>query len=106
MARRKARIRAKVSGTAEMPRLTVFKSNKFLYAQIIDDTKGHTLVACDSRLYKGKKPTECAKEIGLDIAKKAKAAKIEKVVFDRNGYLYIGNIKTIAEAAREGGLKF
>ncbi len=104
-ARRKAKIRAKIHGRAEMPRLTVFKSNKYLYAQIIDDDKGHTLVACDSKDIK-KKPTECAKEIGFEIAKRAKAAKIGKVVFDRNGYLYTGNIKIIAEAAREGGLKF
>ncbi len=105
-ARRKARIRARISGTAERPRLAIFKSHKYLYAQIIDDTKGHTLVAADSRQAKSKKPVEKAKELGIEIAKKAKAAKIGKVVFDRGGFLYTGKIKMIADAAREGGLEF
>ena len=105
-ARRKARTRAKVSGTAERPRLSVFKSHKYMYAQIIDDDKGNTLVAVDSRKMKGKKPVERAKEVGVEIAKKAKAAGITKVVFDRGGYTYIGKIKMIADAAREGGLEF
>lgn len=115
-ARRKARIRAKISGTAERPRLTIFKSHRYMYAQIIDDTKGVTLVSCDSRGGKSvkgdhskkgtMKPVEKAKEVGLEIAKKAKAAKITTVVFDRNGYLYAGKVKVIADAAREGGLKF
>jgi large subunit ribosomal protein L18 len=105
-ARRKARIRAKITGTAERPRLTIFKSHKYTYAQIIDDTKGHTLVSTDSRTAKGKTPAERAKEVGIEVAKKAKAAKIDKVVFDRNGYLYTGKIKTVADAAREGGLEF
>ncbi|MCX6716148.1 MAG: 50S ribosomal protein L18 [Candidatus Taylorbacteria bacterium] len=105
--RRKARIRAKISGTAERPRLAVFKSHKYLYAQIIDDTKGVTLVSTDSRKVVGAKtPVERAKAVGVDIAKKAKAAKITKVVFDRSGYLYIGKIKVVADAAREGGLEF
>jgi large subunit ribosomal protein L18 len=104
--RRKARIRAKISGTAERPRLTVFKSHKYLYAQIIDDTKGHTLVSADSRETKGKTPVERAKEVGMEIAKKAKAAKIATVVFDRSGYMYAGKIKMVADMAREGGLKF
>lgn len=105
-ARRKARIRAKISGTAERPRLAVFKSHKYIYAQIIDDTKGNTLVSFDSRQAKGAKPVDRAKEVGVGIAKKAIAAKIDKVVFDRGGYLYAGKIKVVADAAREGGLKF
>lgn len=86
-----------MSGTAERPRLSIFKSNKFLYAQIIDDTKGHTLAQATS---------DDAKKVGLDIAKAAKALKIEKVVFDRGGYLYTGKIQSVAEGAREGGLNF
>jgi large subunit ribosomal protein L18 len=103
--RRKLRIRTKVSGTAERPRLAVFKSHKYLYAQIIDDTKGHTLAAADTRTIKGK-PTEAAKALGVELAKKAVAAKITKVVFDRGGYIYTGKIKLVADAAREGGLQF
>lgn len=103
--RRKTRTRAKISGTAERPRLSVFKSNKFIYAQIINDDKGFTLVATDSKELKGT-PTEQAKAVGVDIAKKAKAAKITKVVFDRGGYMYTGKIKVVADAAREGGLEF
>jgi large subunit ribosomal protein L18 len=104
--RRKARIRAKVSGTAERPRLSVFKSHRYLYAQIIDDAKGHTIAAVDSRKVKGKTPVERAKEVGIAIAKAAKAAKVHQVVFDRNGYIYVGKIKVLADAAREGGLEF
>lgn len=95
--RRHKRIRSQLSGTAERPRLSVFKSNKFLYAQLIDDVKGHTLAQANSN---------DAKKVGQDIAKKAKDLKIEKVVFDRGGYLYTGKIRTIADAAREGGLNF
>ena len=105
-ARRKARIRAKISGTSDRPRLAVFKSHKYIYAQIIDDTKGHTLVSADSREAKGKTPVDRAKEVGVSIAKKAIAAKITKVVFDRGGYIYTGKIKVVADAAREGGLVF
>lgn len=105
-ARRRARIRAKITGTAERPRLAVFKSHKYMYAQIIDDAKGHTLAAADTRSLKGKTPVERAKELGVEIAKKAKAAKIGKVVFDRGGFLYTGKIKMVADAAREGGLEF
>jgi large subunit ribosomal protein L18 len=104
-ARRKSRIRAKIRGSKERPRLAIFKSHKYIYAQIIDDDKGHTLVAADSKKTKGK-PVERAREIGVEIAKKAKAAKITKVVFDRGGYLYTGKIKIVADAAREGGLEF
>ena len=104
--RRKARTRAKIHGTAERPRLCVFKSHRYLYAQIIDDDKGHTILSTDSRTAKGKTPLERAKEVGHEIAKKAKAAKIAKVVFDRGGYLYAGKIRMVADAAREGGLEF
>lgn len=95
--RRHKRIRSVLSGTSERPRLSVFKSHKYLYAQIIDDTKGHTLAQANS---------DDAKKVGIEIAKKAKALKIDKVVFDRGGYLYTGKIKAIADAAREGGLNF
>lgn len=105
-ARRKARIRAKISGTPERPRLAVFKSHKYIYAQVIDDTKGRTLASTDSRKVSGKTPVERAEAVGVDIAKKAKAAKIDKVVFDRAGYLYTGKIKVVADAARKGGLEF
>lgn len=97
IARRHSKIRSVLSGTAERPRLSVFKSNKFIYAQIIDDTKGHTLAQASSK---------DAKELGIEIAKKAKSLKIDKVVFDRSGYLYIGKIKAVADSAREGGLNF
>ncbi len=105
-ARRKARIRAKLSGTSERPRLTIFKSHKYIYAQVIDDTKGHTIVSADSRKAQGKTPVERASHVGVEIAKKAIAAKVTKVVYDRNGYLYAGKIKTVADAARKGGLEF
>lgn len=104
--RRKARIRAKISGTSERPRLAIFKSHKYLYAQIIDDTQGKTLVSTDSRKVGGKTPVDRAKAVGLDIAKRAKDAKVTKIVFDRSGYLYAGKIKVVADAAREGGLEF
>lgn len=105
-ARRKSRIRAKIRGTEERPRLAIFKSHKYIYAQIINDDKGHTLVCADTRTLKGKTPVERAKELGIEIAKKAKSAKIDKVVFDRGGYLYTGKIKMVADSAREGGLQF
>lgn len=105
-ARRKTRIRAKISGTPERPRLAIFKSHKYIYAQVIDDTKGHTLAAFDSSMSKAKTPVERAKEVGAEIAKKAMAAKVTKVVFDRGGYIYTGKIKMVADAAREGGLQF
>lgn len=102
---RHKRIRAKVKGTEERPRLSVFKSNKFIYAQLINDDKGTTLVASSSAKSKAK-GMEAAKEVGSDIAKKAKAAKITKVVFDRGGFIYTGQIKALADAAREAGLTF
>jgi large subunit ribosomal protein L18 len=105
-ARRQKRIRAKVAGTADRPRLSVFKSNKFLYVQLIDDDKGNTLASGSTKEIKGKTPVIAAKELGAEIAKKAGAKKITKVVFDRGGYIYTGKIKAVAEGAREGGLKF
>lgn len=101
----KNRIRSRVSGTAERPRLTVFKSNKFTYAQIIDDSQGKTLVEANSSNMKDKK-MDAAIKVGKEIAKKAVDAKITKVVFDRNGYKYTGRILALAEAAREAGLEF
>ncbi|HEY9481037.1 MAG TPA: 50S ribosomal protein L18 [Candidatus Paceibacterota bacterium] len=103
--RRHKAIRARVSGTADKPRLAVFKSNRFMYAQLIDDVKAVTVAAASSVEAKGKK-VDAAKAVGTDIAKKAKALKIETVVFDRGGFAYKGRVKALADAAREGGLKF
>ena len=106
----KYRIRKKLSGTPERPRLCVFRSNKNIFAQLIDDVSGKTLVATSSRVKEmsEKKVTkiEQAALVGKAIAEKAKAAGYEAVVFDRNGYLYHGRVKSLAEAAREGGLNF
>ena len=105
----KYRIKKTVSGTAQRPRLVVFRSNSEIYAQIIDDTKGVTLVAASSRdkdLKASGTKTERAKQVGEAIAKKALAAGIETISFDRGGYLYHGRVKSLAEGAREGGLKF
>lgn len=107
---RHERIRKNLSGTKEIPRLNVFKSNKQIYVQIIDDVAGNTLLSA-STLDKdlninGKINVETAKLLGESIAKKAKKAKISKVVFDRGGYLYHGTIKALADAARENGLEF
>jgi large subunit ribosomal protein L18 len=104
--RRHTRIRARVSGTASIPRLAVFKSNMHISAQLIDDTKGITLVASHSKLVKGKTLSEKSLAVGKDIAVKAKVAGIKKVVFDRGGFMYKGNVKAVAEGAREGGLIF
>lgn len=100
------RIRAKVSGTAEKPRLAVFKSNTALYAQLIDDTVSKTIAAADSRKATGANLTEKATNVGKTIAEAAKAAKVETVVFDRGGFQYQGAIAALAEGAREAGLKF
>ena len=105
----KRRVRGKVLGTSERPRLSVFRSNKQIYAQIIDDSTGRTLAAAGSLgldAAKGIAKVEQAAVVGKAIAEKAKGAGIESVVFDRNGYLYHGRVKHLAEAAREGGLKF
>ena len=106
--RRHARVRAKVSGTSEIPRLNVFRSNANIFAQIIDDSKGTTLVSSSSVELKIKNGgnVEGAKAVGKDIATKAKKAKITKVVFDRGGYQYHGRVEALAEAARENGLEF
>lgn len=106
--RRHERIRNKVIGTENCPRLCVFRSNANIEAQIIDDTKGNTLVSCSSmqlKLANGSN-IEAAKAVGAEIANRAKAKNIENVVFDRGGYIYHGRVKALAEAAREGGLKF
>ena len=107
---RHARIRENLSGTQEKPRLCVFRSNANIEAQIIDDVKGTTLVSATSldkslKLKNGSN-IEAAKVVGAEIAKRAKKAKINAVVFDRGGYLYHGRVKALAEAAREGGLEF
>ncbi len=103
----KARIRKKISGTAERPRLSVFRGNKQIYAQLIDDVTGTTLASASSLKMEEKLPKkEMAAKVGELIAKNAKEAGIEKVVFDRNGYLYHGRVKELADAARKGGLKF
>jgi large subunit ribosomal protein L18 len=109
--RRKLRIRKKINGTADRPRLVVYRSSKHIYAQVVDDVNGHTLAASSSLGLWGKDETnklntESATKVGKDLADKAKAAKIESVVFDRNGYPYHGRIKALADGAREGGLKF
>ena len=101
------RIRSKIQGTAAVPRLAVFRSTKYMYAQLIDDMKAVTLCAAADAAYKGKHTkSERAKKIGEEIAKKAKEAGITKVVFDRGGFPYHGRIKAVADGAREGGLIF
>lgn len=102
----KTRIRGKVSGTAERPRMTVFRSNKGIYVQLIDDLAGKTLVSASSKGIEGGTKTEIAAKVGAEAAKKALEAGISSVVFDRNGYLFHGRVKSLADAAREGGLKF
>jgi large subunit ribosomal protein L18 len=110
--RRKLRIRRKISGTGDKPRLTVFRSAKHIYAQVIDDVEGKTLVHVStlSRDVRGTvedaNKTDAAKKVGQAIAKLLVAKGIEKVVFDRNGYLYHGRVRALADGAREGGLKF
>lgn len=105
--RRHNRVRAKVSGTAEIPRLNVFRSNKGLYIQLIDDVAGKTLASVkDEEVKAGKTKVEKAKEAGKIIAAKAEKAGIKKAVFDRGGYQYHGRTQAVAEGAREGGLEF
>ncbi len=110
---RRKRIRAKVSGTKDMPRVSIFKSNKFIYAQVIDDQKGVTIASISSAEAKGNKSakksdskTDSAKAAGVALAKEAISKGIKAVVFDRGGYIYTGRIKAFADALREGGLKF
>ncbi|MCS7297538.1 MAG: 50S ribosomal protein L18 [Bacteroidia bacterium] len=106
----KRRIRKRVFGTPERPRLSVFRSNRYIYAQIIDDTKGKTLVSASSReaevRFSGERPLDRSRRVGQLLAERARAVGIEKVVFDRNGYKYHGNVRALAEGARENGLIF
>lgn len=110
-ARRKVRIRKKLVGTSERPRLVVYRSNRHIYAQVVDDATGQTLVASSSlSLSKGgealKADKEAATKVGKDLAVKALERQITAVVFDRNGYLYHGRVQALADGARDGGLKF
>ncbi|ALD66831.1 50S ribosomal protein L18 [Spiroplasma cantharicola] len=106
--RRHYRVRNKVSGTSAKPRLNVFKSNSYFYAQIIDDASGVTLVSSSSIKmgFKNGRNIDAAKAVGKDIAEKAKSKKITNVVFDRGGYLFHGKVKAFAESAKENGMKF
>lgn len=110
--RRKARVRKKLRGTKEMPRLNVFRSNKHIYAQIIEDMGGHTIVSASTRskelekdVLKMKK-VDAAKKVGELVGRLAKEKGVDKVVFDRGGYIYHGRVKALAEGAREAGVKF
>lgn len=112
-AKKKLRIRKKISGTAERPRLAVYRSLRHTYAQLIDDVKNQTITGVSTLtpdlrqdLEKVKSKTEAARLVGKKIAEKAKALNIKRVVFDRSGYLYHGRVKAVAEGAREGGLEF
>ena len=105
----KRRIRKKITGTTSVPRLSVFRSNKQIYAQVIDDSRGVTLASASSYKNKSaekKNKSDQAAVVGKEIADKAQKAGVESVVFDRNGYLYHGRVKSLADSAREGGLKF
>lgn len=106
--RRQRRIRGRVAGTAERPRLAVARSNKRIYAQIIDDDRGHTLAAAGSHeaALRGLSKGDAAGEVGKLLAERAKEAGVELVVFDRGGYKYHGRVKSLADGAREGGLRF
>lgn len=106
--RRHLRVRKKINGTPECPRLNVFRSNAHIHAQIIDDVKGHTLASCNSvdmKLENGGN-IEAAKTVGTELARRAQEKGIKKVVFDRGGYVYTGRVKALADAAREAGLEF
>lgn len=102
----KTRIRGKISGTAQRPRMTVFRSNKGIYVQLVDDLAGRTLCAADSKGITEGTKVEISAKVGENIAKKAMEAGITEVVFDRNGYLFHGRVKSLADAARKAGLKF
>ena len=104
-ARRHARVRARVSGTAEKPRLAVFRSNKFMYAQLINDETHTTIASADSRKVKGEGKLGTAKAVGAAIAEAAKKQNIEVAVFDRGGFKYMGAVAAVADGAREAGLK-
>ena len=103
---RHRRIRARVSGTLEKPRLAFFRSNKHTYAQIIDDVAGKTIIGISSHKSKNKGAMANAEQMGVDIAKQAVEKNIKEVVFDRGGFVYTGSVKSFADAARKGGLKF
>ncbi len=103
---RRNRIRSKIEGTSDRPRLAVFKSNKFIYVQLIDDSKGSTIGAADSKLIKADNQIEKAKKVGESIANIAKEKGVSKVVFDRGGFRYAGAIKELADSARSAGLTF
>lgn len=103
---RRRRIRSRISGTKDRPRLSVYRSLQRIVVQLIDDQAGTTLIAADSKEAKAKLTVEGAKKLGTLLAKKAKEVNISSVVFDRGGYKYHGRIKALADAAREGGLKF
>lgn len=102
----KSRIRGKVSGTAARPRMSVFRSNKQIYVQLIDDEAGKTLVSASSKAITEGTKCEIAEKVGVEAAKAALAAGIESVTFDRNGFLFHGRVKSLADGARKGGLKF
>jgi len=106
--RRHRRVRAKVSGTAERPRLAVFRSNRGIFAQLVDDASGRTLAAASWTAVSGRSgsKTDQSREVGKTLAAAAKKAGIDRCVFDRGGYLYHGRVKALAEGAREGGLQF
>lgn len=110
--RRHLRVRARLSGTPERPRLNIFRSSAHMYAQLVDDTQGHTIASASTLeddvlgRAKGKTKTQRAHAVGIVIAERAKAAGIESVVFDRGGFKYHGRVKAVAEGARESGLKF
>lgn len=107
--KRQTRVRAKIIGTKDRPRLSVFRSNRYIYAQIIDDEQGKTILGVSEKhleTAKGMKKSEKAKALGLLLAKKALQKKVKKVVFDRGSYSYRGRVTSFAEGGREGGLKF
>lgn len=111
--RRHRRVRAKISGTAQRPRLNVFRSSAHIYVQVIDDSKGHTLVAASdldadvkTKVGDGATKSDRARVVGTVIAERARSAGIDTVLFDRGGFLYHGRVKAVADGAREGGLKF
>lgn len=104
--RRKARIKKKIRGSSDCPRLTVYRSLRYVYAQIIDDESGKTIASASSLKKKAGGNIEAAKEVGAEIAAKAKEKQVSQVRFDRNGYIYHGVVKSLADSAREGGLSF
>lgn len=100
------RLRKKIQGTSNKPRLCVFRSNKVIYCQLIDDLQGQTLASASSKASSAATKIDQAKEVGLSIAEKAKALDVDQIIFDRSGYLYHGRVKALADGAREGGLQF